>query len=248
MLKKTIGFLMVTFILASVLSACGKSTTSADAKSLLTDLTAKGKLTINQPGWVHVIENIVYDTDAKDRGKMPSGQVVPLVQKIEIWYHIDDQKRVYQYVWTMTAQDGTEIQKIVFRNNLMYNLTTNISEALNPYPLSLDFQFADELNTFIANSKNIPVVTSAEINGKTATVFTLDEQLDTPRTTTDFTQPIINAGSIAYFDRDSGFLLRLMRTVVLADGSKRTYYTDDISIDPGVQPPQDVQNYVNGIW
>jgi hypothetical protein len=248
MLKKTIGFLMVTFILANIISACGKSTTSADAKSLLTDLTAKGRLTINQPGWVHVIENIVYDTDAKDRGKMPSGQVVPLVQKIEIWYHIDDQKRVYQYVWTMTAQDGTEIQKIVFRNNLMYNLTTNISEALNPYPLSLDFQFADELNTFIANSKNIPVVTSAEINGKTATVFTLDEQLDTPRTTTDFTQPIINAGSIAYFDRDSGFLMRLMRTVVLADGSKRTYYTDNISIDPGVQPPQDVQNYVNGIW
>jgi hypothetical protein len=248
MFKKIIGFLWAATILGSLLSACGNSTTPAEAKKLLTDLTAKGRLAVNQPGWVHVIENIVYDTDAKDRGKMPSGQVVPLVQKIDIWYHINDEKRVYQYVWTMTAQDGTEIQKIVFRNNLMYNLTTNISEALNPYPLSLDFQFADEMDTFIANSKNIPVVTTANINGMTATVFTINEQLATPKTTTDFTQPITSAGTIAYFDPDNGFLLRLMRTVVLADGSKRTYYTDNLTIEPGVQPPQDIQNYANGIY
>lgn len=148
----------------------------------------------------------------------------------------------------MSAQDGTEIQKIVFRNNLMYNLTTNISETLNPYPLAPDFQFADELDNFISNSNNHPVVTTAEINGKTTTVFTINEQLDTPRTTTDFTQPITSAGSIAYFDPDNGFLLRLLRTVVLADGSKRTYYTDNITIEPGAQPQQDIQNYVNGIW
>jgi hypothetical protein len=104
------------------------------------------------------------------------------------------------------------------------------------------------LDNFTSNSKNHPVVTTAEINGKTTTVFTLNEQLDTPRTTTDFTQPITAAGSIAYFDAESGFLLRLLRTVVLADGSKRTFYTDDITIEPGVQPPQDIQNYVNGIF
>jgi hypothetical protein len=248
MLKKFIGFLMVTAILTGLISACGNSTSAADAKKLLLDLTAKGRLTVNQPGWVHVIESIVYDTDSTDRGKLPSGLAIPLVQTIDIWYHINTDKRVYQYVWTMSAQDGTEIQKIVFRNNLMYNLTTNISEALNPYPLSLDFQFANELDNFISNSNNHPVVTTAEINGITATVFTINEQLDTPRTTTDFTQPITSAGSIAYFDPDTGFLLRLLRTVVLADGSKRTYYTDNITIEPGIQPPQDIQNYVNGIY
>lgn len=248
MLKKIIGLLMLTTILASLLSGCGNSTASADAKKLLADLTAKGRLTVNQPGWVHVVENIVYDTDTKDRGTLSSGQTIPLVQTIDIWYHIDQEKRVYQYVWTMSTQDGQEVEKIVFRNNLMYNLTTNISEALNPYPLALDFQFADEMDTFISNSKNHPVVATAQVNGKAATVFTLSEQLDSPRTTTDFTQPITTAGSIAYFDPDSGLLLRLLRTVVLADGSKRTYYTDNITIDPGVQPPQDIQNYVNGIW
>ncbi len=248
MLKKIIGFLMVTTIMSGFLSACGGTTTASDAKKLLSDLTANARLTVNQPGWVHVIEKVVYDTDTQDRGKLPNGQAVPLNQTIDIWYHIDENKRVYQYVWSLNTQDGQTIETIVFRNNLAYNLTTNISEALNPYPLSLDFQFQDEMDTFISNSNNQPVVSTDQINGKKSTVFTLIEKLDTPRTTTDFTQPIITAGSIAYFDPDSGFLLRLLRTVVLADGSKRTYYTDNITINPGAQPPADIQNYVNGIW
>jgi ABC-type glycerol-3-phosphate transport system substrate-binding protein len=81
MLKKFVGFLMVTIILASLLSACGSSTTSADAKKLLSDLTAKGRLTVNQPGWVHVIENIVYDTDSKDRGNYQADKRSPLFKK-----------------------------------------------------------------------------------------------------------------------------------------------------------------------
>lgn len=248
MLKKIIWFFIISAILASFLSACGNSSTSADAKKLLTDLTAKGRLAVNQPGWVHVTENVVYDTDSQDRGKLPNGQAIPLVQTIDIWYHINADKRVYQYVWALNTQEGQTLETIVFRNNLAYNLTTNLSEALNPFPLSLDFQFGNELDNFISDSNNHPVVTSDKIIGKTVTVFTINTQLDTPRTTTDFTQPIIADGSIAYFDSESGFLLRLLRTVVLADGSKRTYYTDNITIEPGVQPPPDIQNYVNGIY
>jgi hypothetical protein len=248
MLKKLFGLLLVASIFASLLSACGASSTANDTRKLLTELTAKARLTVNQPGWVHVVENIAYDTDAQDRGKLPSGQAIPLVHSIDVWYHINEDKRVYQYVWTMSSQDGKTIETIVFRNNLAYNLTTNISEALNPYPLSLDFQFVNEFDVFISNGNGNPAVMTEEINGKTATVFTLNEQLDTPRTTTEFTQPITADGSVAYFDSENGFLLRLLRTVVLADGSKRTYYTDNITIDPGVQPPLDIQNYVNGIF
>jgi hypothetical protein len=38
------------------------------------------------------------------------------------------------------------------------------------------------------------------------------------------------------------------RTVTLADGSKRIFYTDNMTIETGVQPPLDIQNYANGIW
>jgi hypothetical protein len=249
MFKKIFVFLLVMSVLASLLSACGGGA-SADnrAKELLAGLNAKARTIINQPGWVHVIQQIVYDTDKQDRGTMPNGQAIPTVQIIEIWYHINEEKLVYEYVWSMSSQDGQPVDVNVFRNNLIYDLTTNVSNAQNPYPLTLDYQFADDMDNFISKSGNHPVVTTVELNGKTATVFTLDEKLASPLTTEDYTQPIIASGSIVYFDSETGFLLKLERTVILADGSKRTFYTDNMTIETDVQPPLDVQLYVNGIW
>ena len=248
MLRKLFAFLVVMSIFASLLSACGGSSADSNAKKLLAGLTSKAKTMINQPGWVHVTEKIVYDTDKQDRGTLSNGQAIPLVQTVDIWYHINESKLVYEYVWIMSSQDGETIEVTVFLHNLLYNLTTNVSNPLNPYSLTLDYQFADEMDYFISNSGNHPVVTTAEVNGKTATVFTLDEQLASPRTTEDYTQTINAIGSIAYFDAESGLLLKLERTVTLADGSKRTFFTDNITIETGVQPPLDVQDYVNGFW
>ncbi len=248
MLKKYFGLFVIVSILASLLAACGKPTSANDAKNLLLDLNRKARILVNQPGWVHVTEKIVYDTDQKDRGTLSTGQTVPLVQIIDIWYHINEEKKVYQYVWTMNTTDGQTVETVVFRNNLAYNITTNISTPVNPYPLSLDFEFADELDNFILNSENHPVVKNDTLDGKPVTVFTLNEKLATPRTTADYTQPVTTAGSIASFDSDSGLLLKLERTVVLADGSKRTFYTDTIAVETGVQPTLEAINFVNGIW
>jgi hypothetical protein len=212
-------------------------------------LNAKAIALINKPGWVHVTENIVYDTDKENRGVMANGQPIPLVQTVDIWYHINTSKLVYEYVWAMTSQDGETVEAIVYLHNLIYNLTTNISNPLNPYYLgSLDYQFSDELDYYISSSGGHPVVTTDELDGKTVNVFTLDQKLDSPRTTEDYTQPINAVGSIAYFDAESGLLLKMERTVILADGSKRTFYTDNITVETGVEPPQDVMNYINGFW
>jgi len=249
MLRKIFLFLVVMSISASLLSACGGASTDSNATQLLTGLNAKAKTLINQPGWVHVIEEIVYDTDKENRGTLSNGQTVPLVQTVDIWYHINEGKLVYQFVWTMSSQDGQTVETIVFMNNLIYNLTTNISNSLNPYSLkSLDYQFAAEMDDFINNSGNHPVVTTSEVDGKTVTVFTLNEQLDSPRIDEDYTQPINAIGSIAYFDSESGLILKLERIVTLADGSKRMFYIDNITIETGVQPPLDIQLYVNGMW
>jgi hypothetical protein len=70
-------------------------------------------------------------------------------------------------------------------NNVVYNLMESISNALNPYSLdTLDYQFANELTSFISN-KNHPVVKTIELDGKTTTVFTLEKELDTPRARMD---------------------------------------------------------------
>jgi hypothetical protein len=245
MLKKIFVFLAVTLILASLLSACGGSSADKNAQKLLKELNAKARVFINQPGWVHVTEKIVYDTDKPDRGTVATGQTVPLVQTVDIWYHINEQKLVYEYVWTMSTPDGEPIEVIVFLHNQIYNLTSNASNPLNPYSLgSLDYQFADEMDYFISSSGNHPKMTTVDLDGKTATVFTLNQKLASPRTTEDYTQSVTAIGSIAYFDQENGLLLKLERTVTLADGSKRMFYTDNITIETGVQPPPYVQDYI----
>jgi hypothetical protein len=248
MLKKILALLVVTSILASLLSACSGSSADNDAKKLLMELNSRARSLYNKPGWVHVTEKVVYDTDKQDRGTLSNGQVIPLVQTVDIWYHINESKLVYQYVWMMSSQAGETIEATVFLNSLLYNLTTNVSNPQNPYSLALDYQFADEMDYFISNSGNHPVVTTVKLDGKTATVFTLDEKLTSPSTTEDYTQAVYAVGSVAYFDSETGLLLKLVRNVTLADGTKRTFYTDNITIETGVQPPQDVQNYVNGFW
>jgi hypothetical protein len=250
MLKKIVLFLMVMAIAASLLSACRGSSAAADvnAKKLLADLNAKARLLYNQPGWVHVTQKITYDTDKQDRGTLPDGKAIPLVQVIDIWYHINENKLTYEFVWGMYSQDGQLVDLNVFRNYTVYDLTYNVSNPQNPYSLNLDYQFADEMDNFISKGGNHPVITTVMLNGKSATVFTLDEKLASPRTTEDYSQPITSSGSIVYFDTESGLLLKMERSVTLADGSKRTFYTDNMTIVTGVQPPLDIQNYANGIW
>ncbi len=247
MFKKIFAFFMVASMMTSLLSACGGTTSDNDAKKLLKVLNDKAIVLLDQPGWVHVNEKIVYDTDSQDRGTMPNGTAIPLVQNVDIWYHINDSRLVYQYVWTMNDKDGQVVEVIVFLNNLLYNLTTNVSNPQNPYTLTLDYQFADEMDSFISRSGH-PVVTTAQVNGKDATVFTLDEKLTAPKTTTDYTQALSAAASIASFDTQTGLLLKLVRTVILADGTQRTFFTDNITVETGVQPPLDIQDYVNGFW
>jgi hypothetical protein len=185
--KKIVAFLVVTSILAGLLSACGGSSADSAAKKLLADLNAKARTFINKPGWVHVTEKIVYDTDKENRGTLTNAQPIPLVQTVDIWYHINEEKLVYEYVWTMSTQDGQTVEVIVFLNNQVYNLTTNISNPMNPYSLnSLDYQFADEMDYFISSNGKHPVVKTVEVNGKTATAFSLDERLASPRTTEDY--------------------------------------------------------------
>jgi hypothetical protein len=248
MLKKIPALFVIVSLLLGLFTACNKSSTDEAAKELLATLTRKARLSYNQPGWVHVTENIVYDTDKKDRGTLSTGQTIPLIQIVDIWYHINDYKLVDQFVWNMSSQDGKTIETTVFMDNKYSNLTTNESSSMSPYSLTLDYQLENDMEKFLSKSHNHPVVKSVEMDGKKATEFTMDLKLDNPTTYEDFTQSVVATGTVAYFDSESGYLLKLERNVTLADGTKRNYFTDDIVIDTGAQPTQDIINYVNGIW
>src|SRR5512136_1006017 len=110
MLKKIVSLLTVVSIMAGLLSACGKTSSDTSAQTRLDELNALAKKLVNQPGWVHVTEKITYDTDLENRGVMPKGQIIPLEQTVDIWYHLNDRKLVYEYVWLMTNQEGELVQ------------------------------------------------------------------------------------------------------------------------------------------
>jgi hypothetical protein len=156
MLKKIFLFLGVLSMLTSLLAACGGRSADVDSADLLKGLVNKSRQLVNQPGWVHVTEKIVFDTDKADRGTMPNGQTIPLVQTVDIWYHVNDSKLVYQYVWMMSAQNGEVVEVSVFLNNLLYNLTTNMSNPLTPYRLALDYQFANEMPLYLPWISRLP--------------------------------------------------------------------------------------------
>jgi hypothetical protein len=82
MLKKILVLLLVASIYASLLSACGGSSTDKKAQEQLAELNNKAESYINQSGWVHVTERIVYDTDKEDRGVMSNGKPIPLFRQL----------------------------------------------------------------------------------------------------------------------------------------------------------------------
>jgi hypothetical protein len=249
MIKKVSILTTLLILAAGLLAGCSTSIGDQAAQEELETLNTTARELINQPGWVHLVEHIVYDIDKPDRGSMSNGTVVPLEQTVNIWYHINDLKQVYQYVWEMTTLEGEPVETIVYLNNLMYNLTTNVSETLNPYNLgALDYKFSSELEYFIANNKTSPKVESGELDGVPVRIFTLEKKLDEATSSNDFSQPITHIGTIATFDSQTGLLLRLERTVTLEDGSKRTFYTDRINIEIGVLPPDNILLYVSGFW
>ena len=249
MLKKIVSLLAVVSIMAGLLSACGKTSSDNSVQTRLDELNAQAKKLINQPGWVHVTEKITYDTDLEDRGVMPKGQVVPLIQTVDIWYHLNDRKLVYEYVWLMTNQDGELVQVIVFLNNVIHNLMTTVSTPMNPYSLGpLDHQFSSDVEDYVTRLKKQPVLKVMDLNGESVAVFTVEEQLETPSTIDDYQQPVTAVRSVAYFDQGSGLLRRIERFVTLEDGSERAFYTNDITIEIKVQPPQDILDYTNRIW
>jgi hypothetical protein len=249
MFKKILPVLGIVFILGSVLTACTGEKSDQAALDKLNELNRQARLLINQPGWLHLKEEVVFDTDKENRGTLSNGTVVPLEHFIDSWYHINQEKKVYQYVWELSNLDGEVIQTMVFKDNLLNDLTSNGSQGMNPYSLdSLDFNFDDELSRYIANQWGHPKVTTSELDGKAVTVFTLNTTLGEAEISEDFTQPIKRVLSIFTYDSSSGLLIKLERTVTLQDGTKRTYHTEVLKVETGVEPPESVINYVNGIW
>ena len=251
MFKRIVLLLAILSIGTGFLSGCRSSTDITNGVSptdLISLLTKKAEAIAKMPGWLHVSENIVYDIDKENTGVLPNGTVVPLEQISETWYHVNEQGKVYQYVNTSTTTDGQTIQVSVFLDNVILNLTTNIVVAMNPYSLgALDYRFSSEMQDYMTRTGKTPSLMSTDVDGRQAAIFTIEEALDSPTTTENYTEPVYGLRTVAYFDMDNGLLYRLERYRIFKDGSERTFYRTDITVEPDATPPQDILDYIKRI-
>jgi hypothetical protein len=250
MFKKFAFFLAALFLAANLLTACQPSdvTNGVSPTDLMTLLNKKATAITKKPGWLHVTETVVYDVDKENLGVLPNETVIPLEYKMETWYHINPQGKVYEYVQIQSTMDGDIVQVSVFVNQVIVNVITNYALQMPPYALGqLDYRFSNEMADFMSRTGKNPKLKIATRDGHNAAIFTLEETLSEPITTDNYNDQVYGTRTIAYYDTENGLLFRLERIRIFKNGPERTFYRTDITVEQNATPPDDILDYLKGI-
>ncbi len=173
-------------------------------------LTTRWRETLlTSPGWVHLT---VHHYSPEDLGSLPNGQPILNNRLDESWYLLDDFGMVITSIFTMNDLDGNPFQISVIQDGVARNLTLGEESTFDPYPLELDYDFAQHTAQSPALGSNLTRRQVTLNDGRPAVQFTLREG-----------QP--PAGQLmieeeAAYDPESGALLEL--AVYKLDTSERT--------------------------
>lgn len=175
------------------------------------------------PGWYHVISQ--HDRANKEVGSLPNGQSIPLDYVMDGWYKVNSDELVEAGVFIMRDFEGNEVQKSIYQDGTMRNLTFGIEHPAEPAPLYLDFGFNRRLAETATNAHQL-TVTQATLRNKTMSVFTIRNE-DALGAVAGFDQPITGSVYSAYFDSAEGSLARIERAFVI-DGEVQVIETVDL--------------------
>jgi hypothetical protein len=191
------------------------------------------------PGWYHIVSQ--HERADKEVGRLPNGQPIPLDYIMDGWYKVNS-GLVEAGVFIMRDFEGAEVQKVVYRDGVIRNLTFGIEDLAEPSPLYLDFGFSRRL---AETAKGTHQLTRAQVMlmGRTMSVFTIESK-EVLGTIAGFDQPIIGSAYSAYFDSTDGSLVRVERTFIIA-GEPQVIETVDLLISEAVKVlPIEIQELV----
>ena len=250
-MNKKIMFLLLALLLAAnLLTGCtsSDSTSAVSPTDLMTLLNKKATAITKKAGWLHLTENIVYDVDKENLGLLPNGAAIPLQHKMETWYHISPAGKVYEYVQIQTAMDGEILQYSTYKDQVISNPITNYSMQMPSYPLeALDYHFSKEMADFMDRTGQNAKVKVTTKDGHNAAIFTIEETLSEPTTTENYKEPIYGTRTVAYFDTDTGLLFHLERIRIFKNGTERTFYRTDITVEQNATPTNEILDYLKGV-
>jgi hypothetical protein len=181
------------------------------------------------PGWYHIVSQ--HNRADKEVGRLPNGQPIPLDYIMDGWYKVNS-GLVEAGVFIMRDFEGVEVQKSVYQDGVIRNLTFGIEHLAEPAPLYLDFGFRRSLAEITTNAHQL-TRTQVMLRDKTMSVFTIEseESLDA---IAGFDQPITGSAYSAYFDSVDGSLVRVERTFVIA-GEAQVIETVDLLLSEAVK-------------
>lgn len=250
MFKKILYVLVSLLIATNLLTSCksSESTSGISPTDLMALLNKKAAAISKKPGWLHMTEVIAYDVDSENLGILSNETVIPLEYKMETWYHIGPDGKVYEYVQIQSTMDDEIIQTSMFKDGVIINFITNYALEMPPYSLgSLDYRFSNEMADFMSRTSKSANVKVTTMNGRNTAIFTLNETLSEPTVAENYKEPVYSTRTIAYYDTDNGLLFRLERIRIFKNGSERTFYTTDITVEPNVTPPNEILDYLKGV-
>ena len=135
--------------------------------------------------------------------------------------HLNDNNVVIESVSLTLTPEGRVIQAEIVRNGQGWNLTLNEAAGpVEPYSITLDYGFRQEV--IAAESGGLTVTQEmTTLEDKSVTLIVIQSQFDNSTQIASFAQPIVGSEIRAYFDPDSGRLLRKDSVLTMADGTER---------------------------
>lgn len=211
----------------------------------LLSLADKANQTLITPGWIYIKEVAEGDTDLKRRGSLPNGQEIPIAYTNEIWYHLDDQHRVFEFVAIQRDAHGQIVQIGVYTDGVGWNSATNETTVLEPFVLTtLDYGIARQWKSTAAAS---PVkVMESVLDDKPVVLFSNTEHHSKPLLMAEYDQAVIATEGRAYLDPVTGQLVRREIVAHLADGTQRVVSRITLEIKPDVAPAAEVLELLAG--
>lgn len=201
---------------------------------------------VKDDSWVHIIANVVSE---EDNGViLPDGSPMPASYVQDDWCYINKDGLIEKGVFTMKDLSGDVFQQSAFQNNIMLNLTFDMrQENQQPYPLNIDFGFANQVKD--AEKMGLAIKKSEEKKGdKASIVFTYVETLKTPTQMGNESAKINSITVKGYFDKASEDFWQT-QTVWALDNGKEVIFesTQLISIDSVSKAPDEILAILDGV-
>lgn len=195
-------------------------------------------------GWLHVVTT--YDRGVLEAGALEDGSTIPVDFTLDRWYLLNSSGEVYQSVGVMRDMSGETKQTVVFSGGVSLNLATGERRPQTPYPLNLDFGFADSLSRGPDWYGSLDRRESA-LAGESVIQFTTREQFSEAIEFTGFSMTFTAVERRAYFNADDGKLM-LLRTVGFGDDGEEIFISEvqHVLIEYS-EPPQELLLILEGV-